>query len=275
MDLHIIYGYPSLNILKESQLVDFSSNDIFQFFVGQSTGPIFSVENKDSINKRKKWHVNFMELWPIEELNKLLENDLKLLSKLKDPFLSYENIFLLLGDESDELILTSSILHILTACHIPIYKLDFTAMDFRNEEHKKLNLTSLKILKATQVAHAMSNFKLLNHTDIDWYKNLWTTLEKEDALIRIVDRKGIRIKGDETIFDEILLNYCHDHPQKSALVVAYTLCYLWDTYGNGIIGDLFLYQRLRVLANEGKLIISNPHADPEGAKTCFEVSHSN
>jgi len=103
------------------------------------------------------------------------------------------------------------------------------------------------------------------------YASLWTHIRAHNAVINQFDNAGNHLAGEETFFDEYLLKRCSETAQKSSLIVGFTLCDIWDTFNNGYVGELFLYYRLKELANMDKIEISNPHDDPERPKIVFDV----
>ncbi len=270
-DLHITFGFSGKTLLTESQLIDSHLGDISGFTDSLGLGPLCDLDDMGAIDKRKSWWQNVLGSIQSEGANNFIDDNLLLLEKITSSYDRYRNIYLWLGDDANERITTARFLYSLKELSVSIYKLNFRNMDFRNEKGVKLNLTSLQVMRAENILKAAKHFEKLSEDDVQYYVSLWENIRAKESVIHLFSKSGSYLSGDETFFDQYLLNRCSDVPQRSSYVVGYTLCEIWDEFCDTSVGDIFLFYRLKELANLGKIEISNPHEDAERAAMVFDV----
>lgn len=203
--------------------------------------------------------------------NNFIDDDLKLLERIVATVNDFKNIYLWLGEEASEKLTTARLLYHLQELTIPVYRLRFDQMQFLNEKGKRLDLRSLQVMRVENILQTSRYFEKLSADDHFSLVEIWKRTRRDGTLVHLFDRSGEYVSGDEDFFDGYLLNRISDTPQRSSLVVGYTLCDIWDSFGGGCVGDIFLYNRLKELAIMGKIVISNPHEDVERAKMIFDV----
>jgi len=270
-DLHITFGFSGTALLTQSQLVDLDQDEIVGFTDSLCLGPLCTLDDTEAIENRKSWWEKVLRSIRFEYGNSSVDDDLHLLRDIISSADRYSSIYLWLGDDANEKITIARLLSYLKELSTPIHKLNFHHVDFRNEKGEKLNLGSLQVMRAENIPGVAKHFEKLSDDDIQSYATLWENIYQKQEIINLFNRSGKHIIGDETFFDPYLLKRCSDKPQRSSYIVGHALCDIWDEFCDSSIGDLFLYHRLKALANKGKITISNPHEDAERAKLVFDV----
>ncbi|WP_313420195.1 DUF1835 domain-containing protein [Sphingobacterium multivorum] len=270
-DLHITFGFSGNATLIQSKLIDVEKGEILGFTEALSLGPLCDLGDAEAIESRKAWWTNVFGSIQSEGSNNFVDDNLAFLKKVISSSDRYRHIYLWLGDDANEKIIIARLLSHLKESSTPIHKLNFHHMNFRNEKGEKLNLRSLQVMREDNIVEAAKHFEKLSEDDIQSYSSLWSHIRSNDAVVNLFDDSGKHLAGDETFFDAYLLKRCNETPQRSALIVGYTLCDIWDEFYDSSVGDLFLFYRLKELADMGKIEISNPHEDPERAKIVFDV----
>lgn len=273
--LHITFGFSGKATLVQSQLLDLEHAEIVSFTDPLSEGPLCGLDETEAIRARKQWMQKVFGPIESEESNNFVDDNLTLLKQVISFSDQHSHIYLWLGDDANEKITTARLLFYLKKLSTPIYKLNFHSMDFRNEQGEKLSIRSLQMMLEDNISEAAKHFELLSENDMQSYASLWMHIRARDAAINQFDNAGKHLASDETFFDEYLLKRCSETAQKSSLIVAFTLCDIWDTFTYGYVDDLFLYYRLKELAHMEKLEIYNPHDDAERAKIVFDVRKKN
>lgn len=269
--LHVTFGYSGRAVLEQSGFVDTSEGEIIGFDDDLSIGPLCDTDDAEDIGRRKRWLDEVFEpTVPGSEFNGV-EDDLIRLKHLASTARDYKCIYLWLGDEAVEMMLTARVLYRLQGVDTTVYKLNFSKADFRNADGQKLDLTSLQLMHIEHVPEASRHFEKLDGERRQWYASLWERLLVDDSLIRVFDKYGNYHPADETYFDRFLIDRCTDRPQDSTHVVAYTLFDIWEEYGYGNIGDSYLYHRLNHLGKTGKVEITGRHEDKLRSRRLFKV----
>ncbi|GHE31242.1 DUF1835 domain-containing protein [Sphingobacterium griseoflavum] len=269
--LHITFGFSGKATLVQSKLINLEKDEILCFTDPLALGPLCDLDDLQAIVRRKTWWRKSVGCIHTEGNNNFVDDNLLLLKKVISSSDRYSHIYLWLGDNANEKITTARLLSYLKKLSTPIHKLNFHSMNCRDEQGEKLNTGSLQVMREDQVLEAAKHFQRLSKPDIQPYASLWAHIRKNDAVINLFNSAGNPVAGDQTFFDEYLLRRCSETPQRSSLIVGYTLCDIWNTFHDGSVGDLFLYHRLKELANMGEIEISNPHEDLERAKMVFDV----
>lgn len=272
-DLHITFGFSGETILTQSKIIDDAQGEICNFRDQLALGPLCDLDNI-AIENRKRWFQKLFGSIPSEGEDSFIDDDLNLLKKLIDTSNRYENIYLWLGGEANEKITTARLLFHLQGISVPMYRLNFDKMEFRNKEGVKLDLTSLQAMTVENIPEVSRYFEELSKEDKRSFVSIWDNLLTDKSVIHLYDKSGNYVSGDETFFDEYLLNRCNETPQRSSLIVAYTLFDIWEKFGGGSIGDRFLFHRLNELGNMGKIEISSPHENADRAKLVFDVKEA-
>lgn len=270
-DLHLTFGFVGTAILTQSQLIDPKLGEILGFTDPLSQGPLCDLDDIEAIKNRKLWLQEAFGSIRSEEGDNFIDDNLNLLRKLINTSNKYKTIYLWLGDEANEKITTARLLYYLNGLAIPIYRLNFNKMEFWNEEGVKLVLTSLQVMRVEDISVASQHFEELSTDDKQAFVSLWDRIRTDQSVVHIFDKSAELVSGDETFFDQYLLERCNDQSKRSSLIVGYTLCDIWEKFGSGSVGDVFLFYRLHELANKGKIAISNLHEDVGRAKVVFDV----
>ncbi|MBD1433668.1 DUF1835 domain-containing protein [Sphingobacterium sp. DN00404] len=274
-DLHITFGFSGNAVLKESQLINTKQGEILGFTDPLSQGPLCDLEDTETIKRRKLWMKDVFGSIQLEGGSTFIDDDLNLLTRLMNNAVDFNAIYLWLGDEADEKITAARLLYHLQGQLIPIYKLNFDKMEFRNEKGTKLEINTLQVMCVDNIPEASKYFVELSAADKQAFVSLWDNIREDVSAVHIFDKSGKYVSGNETFFDELLLSKCNNTTQRSSLIVANTLFTIWEKFGGGVVGDLFLYHRLKMLSKMGKIEISNPHEDAERAKMIFDVKKLN
>lgn len=269
--LHITFGFARNATLVQSLIIDTEKDEILNFTDPLSQGPLCDLDHVDAIENRKRWLQKVFGSIQSEGDSNFIDDELNGLRELIDRSNTYEKIYLWLGDEANEKITIARLLFHLHEASIPIYKLNFDKMEFRNEKGVKLDLTSLQVMHKEHISEASQHFEELSADDKQSFASIWDQLRTDQSMVHLFDRSGNYVSGDETFFDQYLLNHCNDEPKSSPLVVAYALFEIWKKFGGGCVGDSFLFYRLNELANRGKIKTSNPHENAERARVVFDV----
>lgn len=270
-DLHIAFGFSGKAVFVQSELIDPDLGEVVGFVDPLSEGPICDLDDVEAIQKRKAWLQRLFGSIQSEGDNNFIDDDLKLLERIVATVNDFNNIYLWLGEEANEKLTTARLLYHLQGLTIPVYRLRFDQMQFLDENGKKLNISSLQVMRVENIPEASRYFEKLS---ADYHRSLveiWKRIRRDGTVVHLFDRSGEYVSGDEDFFDGYLLNRISDAPQRSSLIVAYTLCDIWDRFGGGCVGDIFLFNRINQLAIMGKIVISNPHEDVERAKMIFDV----
>ncbi|QBQ41917.1 DUF1835 domain-containing protein [Sphingobacterium psychroaquaticum] len=273
-DLHIIFGLHSKNLLMQSEQIDPERSEILVLHDSLSLGPLYDLYDKKSSEYRNLWwdKIGATKLKE-DEVNYILDetNNVKNAIDKSD---NYDNIYLWLGHNTDEIILTARILHYLKEVAIPVFKLNLTKTIFTNDKGMETEFHSIQMMKAEHVQGVSKYFEELNINDKTYYASLWEQIGKEQSFVRIFGKSMNYVSGDETFLDQFLINNCKETVQTSSYVVAYTLFELWNHYGFGCgIGDLFLYYRLRQLGKMGKIEIQYAQEGTDRRETIFDVKY--
>jgi hypothetical protein len=132
---------------------------------------------------------------------------------------------------------------------------------------------SLNVLSAENIKTIGWCFEEISESEKQRFVLLWKQLLVDDAVFRIFNKEGVCIMGDETFYDRYLLNRCAKRSQLSSRIVGYTLMDIWDEFGLGEgAGDSYLYYRLNILGEMGKVEISDRADHPESNRRIFNVS---
>lgn len=268
-DLHIVYGFSSKATLVESNFINPEQGYILEFDDFPSIGPICDLDNIDAIEARKEWIENIYGTIELEDKSNWIENNLNRIKTLLQTANDYKCIYLWLGDNSDEKITAARLLYHLQDLPLPIYKLNFSKMDFRNDQGVKLDLSTLQTMRIENVTEAALHFEEMSIQDKQIFYSIWETLLTDKNMIHLFDKSNKYFSEDETFFDQYLLNRCSKQTQKSSLIVGYTLCDIWAEFEG--VGDIFLFHRLNILANKGLIEITDRHEDQERGQMIFNV----
>lgn len=267
--LHITFGFSGNATLIQSKFIDPEQGEIVSLTDPLAIGTLCDLDDQERINSRKEWLQKSLGSIESEKEQNFIDDNLALLKSLIDSANKYEKIYLWLGDEANEKLTTARLLFYLQNTSTPIYKLNFNKMEFKNLKGERLDLSSLQILKTEQISTASKQFEKLSSDEITAFATLWESVRTEPSTLRVFDKKGKYLSGDDSFFDSFLLQKSSDTPQVSSTIVGYSLCNIWDCYGGGNVGDIFLFYRLNELAKEGKINISN--RDLERPKILFDV----
>ncbi|WP_140938597.1 DUF1835 domain-containing protein [Sphingobacterium lumbrici] len=274
-DLHVTFGFAGNATLIQSQIIDIEKGEIRNFNDPLSQGPLCDLDDVEAIENRKRWLQNVFGSIQSEGGSNFIDDNLSLLRELIDTSNTYEKIYLWVGDEADEKITTARLLFHLQDLSIPIYRLNFDKMEFQNEKGVKLYPTSLQVMRVEDISEASQHFDELSAGDKQFFVSIWEHLRTDQSVVHLFNRSGKYVSGEDTFFDQYLLNHCTDKPKRSPFIVADTLFDIWEEFRGGCVGDSFLYHRLNELAHGGKIEISNRHEDPERAKVVYDVRKLN
>jgi hypothetical protein len=270
-DLHIVFGFTGEAILHQSQQINKEQGDILRFNDSLSLGPLGNLDKNKGIDNRMLWLKKIPGYIEFKDDSNYINIDLTKIKALVKNINNYKRIYLWLGNEADEKIITARLLYHLQGLSIPIFKPDFSKAEFKNIKGESINISSLLQMKEGDILKLWKHFEELNERDKQSFTSLWERLTKEESVIHLFDKESNYISRDESFFDQYLLNRCSIQDKKSSLVVAYTLYDVWEDWGYGGIGDAFLFYRLNILEKERKIKITNRDEAPERGHRLFDV----
>lgn len=264
-NLHIVHGEQSKATLLESNCVAAGSEEIVSFNELLSFGPLCDIDSTARIEARK------LGLARILNLNDGAEDDIFSIAANHNSIQSilanqhdYNKIYLWLGPHTDEMITAARLLFHIEKLNIPIFKLDFSQGNFKNSKGAPIVLNSLRVMNVQNLQEIAPHFVEMDTGKIRSFAALWSTLRTNDSAIRIFDKNGELLEGDESFFDQYLLNRCTTTNQGSAYIVGCAMGDIWEDFDHIPTGDIFLFDRLNQLGRDGKIQISERREERGG-----------
>lgn len=270
-DLHIVFGEQSKAVLIESNLLEAASVEIVAFNDLLSLGPLCDSEDISRINSRKLWLASILDNY--EESNIFsIEADHNSIQNILTNKDAYSKVYIWLGSHTNERIAAARLLFHIKKLSIPIFKLDFSKGKFKNVNGAPIILNSLCVMKVQNLLEIAPYFEEINSQEIQSFASLWSTLRTSNSFVRIFDKNGILIEGDESFFDQYLLNRCTATNQSSAYIAGCAMSDIWEDYDDIPTGDIFIFHRLNHLGKNGKIQISE--RTKERGNILFQVRKS-
>lgn len=223
--LEIVTSSSEKYLLEQTKM--FNADDIFDFSLLLSCGKIKDL--KTSLTRN------------IYNYDIDIQSNLK---KLEQKILKYKNIRIWISSQDNE--------DVCTLCFIINYSLckrdiNFYICDVYNKEYYSLGSYSVN-----ETPQLINRSKKLTIYEINYYKDLWEKLEKENGDLRIIE-------------NNTLVSYSYDYLDNKIieLLKKYDSIYYWEFTGIclskrlcNFYGDIFFTYRINEMIKEGKIIIS-------------------
>ncbi|MFD2556063.1 DUF1835 domain-containing protein [Sphingobacterium tabacisoli] len=271
-DIHIAFGFTGRAILTESNYIDIEKDEILCFTDPLNIGPLCDLNRPLHVSQRKEWLDNTIGSSNIDDNVHFVDDNVNSLKKLIESIDSYNRICLWLGNIDNEQLTASWLLYHLQLSDIPVFKVNFDRIVYKNRIGNMVKASSLRLIDQTVISKIDWPIELMSEEAKRDMVSLWERIRDDEYVIHTLDKDGKLISSDESYFDSYLLDECSSEPVRSALIVAHTLCKIWDDHGeNCSIGDGFLFHRLNQLGEEGLIEITERSDEPDRASTIFTV----
>lgn len=258
-EIHIVYGEIGKAILLQSNCVDFSSSDraIILLKDNLTEGPLFDLKTQDRLSDRIGW---FEEFYNASDSYHMREESARKVGRQLCEIRAGCVVYIWLGNEGNEYVWKSAVLNFLQDVAAAIFVIDWGNI-WVEGKFGKFNPYSLYVCAKDQVSIVNGSFSPLSDVERLHWSNIWAGLYKNNSSLRVLKENKV-IESDVSFYDEMVLAHCTDEFQRSTYVVGLTLGYLYSECRGAGVGDMFLFERVRQLANQGVLEITNQQYGP-------------
>lgn len=261
-EIHIVQGYSGKETLLQSNCVDFSSSDkkLLVVMDNFSEGKLYNLKTLEGVEERAKWFEDFYNEPNYGDWSRR-DNAGRLRQELRE-INTTDTVYIWLGNEGNEYLGKIAIVDFLADLKIPIYVIDWSEVFVENNYGNTYNATYLPINLPKNVPIIKSKFRLLTETERVEWSNIWGSLCRSNADLRILNAKLEIEEGDVSFFDEMILAHCSEEFMSAPYIVGRMLGAIWNTYNGAGIGDIFLFERIKQLAILGVVEIANQQYYP-------------
>jgi len=271
-DIHIVFGFTGRAILTQSDYIDAEKDEILCFADPLNIGPLCDLDRPLHVTQRKNWLDNVIGPFYLDDNVHFIDDNINSLKKLIKSIDSYNSIYLWLGNVDNEKLTASWLLYHLQLSDIPVFKVNFDRIAYKNKSGNMVKGYSLSRIDQAVISKIDWPIELMSEDAKRDMVSLWEQIRDDEYVIHTLDKDGKLINSEESYFDSYLLDECCSEPIRSSQIVGYALCKIWNDHGmNCTIGDGFLFYRLNQLGKEGLIEITERSDVPDRANAIFTV----
>ncbi len=247
--LHIVFGRIARRTLLDSSLFCEKEMETIQLSDNLCLGPLPHPASDKEWNSRKAWFGNeFSEFEYLGMMTETIDSDSVSLAQIVEKQQQVESLYLWTGTQASEQLATARVISAIGTPAAKIYVMQYNRVSVKNIEGREVTPRSLNATDSFQVAEIANHFLLQDSTDLLHWQTLWREACATDSLLRIIDAEGHVQHVSIDYFDPMLLSFITGEFQSAARIIGYTLVAI-----DFEIGDTFLNQRLKAMAQAGRI----------------------
>lgn len=253
-DLHIVFGLQAKGVLIHSEIYDANKMELACLSDNLSIGPISHLETKTGKENRINSLINIYQEYPPNEIANMVQSDFDLTDNLKKVIGSYNQIYLWLGADVNEILCTARLLSLLEGSSFSDFNtINFLGTSLTNNIGKLVYPKSLNETNLNHVPELYRHFTLLTKQELKEMQLLWEKLSRETTDLRVATEIS-QISGSEIDFyDAVIMDQCTNRYIVAAKVIGKTLGIMSENNIRTGVGDSFINWRLKMLVEQKKL----------------------
>lgn len=260
--IHIVFQEADVEIIKKAIELDNSthkkeinaslSGEILEIKDEFAVGPISNIYEEEGYKNRRGWWKEALEFTPYLENMDIVNDKLtvhNLIRKLDEQ--PDEIVWLWLGQNTHDVCGYYWLISQLKDYAGRIYILYLNNLPFINEQGSLYYPTAIHKIMPSEILKAKKLARKVTTSEFEVDTDEWQKLCDTNAIVRILEGGKKIINKEESYYDHYIFSAVSNEQQKLSKVFS-------TLFGKLKVntGDVFLFWRMRKLAEEGKLVIT-------------------